>query len=78
MWVGIIRCVICGYWVSKFHNNNLWGSTFQQLYQNEIEMEQQSKVKQKQNTIVDTSFCHLHFNYNVHGALWTKNPKNEP
>ena len=27
---------------------------------------------------VDTSFCHLHFNYNVHGVLRTKNPKKDP
>ena len=27
---------------------------------------------------VDTSFCHLHFNYNMHGALRTKNPKTDP
>ena len=27
---------------------------------------------------VDTSFYHLHFNYNVHRALRTKNPKNGP
>jgi hypothetical protein len=26
----------------------------------------------------DTTFCHLHFNYNVHGALRTKNPKTGP
>ena len=30
------------------------------------------------HALVDTSFCHLHFNYNVHGALRTKNPKNGP
>ena len=27
---------------------------------------------------VDTSFCHLHFNDNMHGALRTKNPKTDP
>ena len=27
---------------------------------------------------LDTTFCHLHFNYNVHGALRTKNPKTGP
>ena len=27
---------------------------------------------------VDTSFCHLHFNYNMYGALRTKNPKTDP